>query len=554
MDNQLPSYSVSELCKIIDVLQPCMDDYLYIYDFTKDFYYISLQAQNRFALPSHCFYDVEASHARFVYPDDYGILMQDFAELKSGQKNVHNLQYRWISKNGSPIWINCRGKVMEENGKPSFLIGCINEIGKKQDADNVSGLLGMSGLKDFLNDFDMQSAFGFLLRLGLDDFKEINEKLGNDYGDFILKQTSACIKKCMREHQHLYRLTGDEFIVVDFSGRSKKQAVELYKDIRSAIDAFVESTHFEAVYTISGGILPCHPNQNYSFAELMKFSEFSLSEAKRKGKNCSYTFVMDDYQKFLRRRQITQLLRQSLNHDFEGFEVYLQPLFSLEKKSIFGAESLLRFHSDEIGDISPSEIIPILEDTGLIIPVGKWVLYRAIEMQKQISAIMPDFYVSINVSFIQIAKSNIITEIQNAVEYYDVNPNNVIIELTESGMINCDNRILKLWTRLRNKGIHLALDDFGTGYSNFHYLHELQPDIIKIDRSFTLKAMENDYEFHILSLMREMAQSLNIRMCIEGIETDEDKAKMDTLQPNYYQGYYFGKPCCFKEFLDLLKA
>lgn len=552
MENQLPSYSVSELCKIIDVLQPCMNDYLYIYDFKKDFYYISLQAQDRFALPSHCFYDVEANHAQFVYPDDYGALLQDLNLLKNGQKDVHNLQYRWISKSGSPIWINCRGKVMEESGKPAFLIGCINEIGKKQDADNVSGLLGMSGLKDFLNDFDMQTSFGFLLRLGLDDFKEINEKLGNDYGDLVLKHTSACIKQCMREGQHLYRLSGDEFIIIDLSGRSKKQAVELYKDIRTAIDAFVEATHFEAVFTVSGGVLPCHPNQSYSFTEMMKFSEFSLSEAKRKGKNCSYIFVMDDYQKFLRRRRLTQILRQSLNHDFEGFEVFLQPFYSPEQGQIFGAESLLRFHSEELGDISPAEIVPILEDTGLIIPVGKWVLHEALKMQKKIAATHPNFHVSVNVSYVQIAKSNIITEILDAVDLYDVNPNNVVIELTESGMLDCDRRITKLWTRLKNKGIHLALDDFGTGYSNFHYLNELQPDIIKIDRSFTAQAIESDYEFHLLSLMSDMSQSLNIKMCIEGIESDTEKEKMDTLDPSYYQGYYFGKPSNFQDFCQLL--
>lgn len=550
MENQLQSYSVSELCEIINVFSPSMDDYLYIYDLEKDFYYISSNAENRFALPSNQFYNAAATFAEFVHPDDYDVLLSEFEKLKSGTIKEHDFQYRMISKDKRAIWIHCRGIVhFDAEGHPEYLLGCLNEIGKKQEADNVSGLLGLKSLSNFIAEgFDTLSSFGFLLRLGIDDFKEINEKLGNDYGDLVLQQASSCIRQCLRPGQRLFRLTGDEFMVVDAEGHSKKHAVELYKDIRSTLEEFLNQSHFEAVFTISGGVLPIHPNQPYTFSEKMKFSEFSLSEAKHKGKNCSYIFNIDDYNSFLRRRKITQLLRKSLRQDFEGFKLYLQPLYDLRSEKIFGAESLLRFSCKELGDVPPTEIIPILEETGLIVPVGKWILHQALKMQKEIQKVIKDFHISINVSYVQIAKSNIISEIIEALELYDVDPSYVVIELTESGMLDSNMRVEKLWTRLRDKGIHLALDDFGTGYSNFHYLNELRPDIIKIDRSFTEQVLKDEYESHLLSLMSDMAQSLDIKMCIEGIEEAGEMDILSNMKPSYYQGFYFGKPCSFEDF------
>lgn len=200
--------------------------------------------------------------------------------------------------------------------------------------------------------------------------------------------------------------------------------------------------------------------------------------------------------------------------------------------------------------VAPAEFIPLLEETGLIIPVGKWMLNEALKICQNIQRVIPDFKISINVSYVQVVKSNILTDILNAVEYYHIPPSTVIIELTESGLLVLDNRITKLWARLKEKGIYLALDDFGTGYSNFHYLNDLKPDIIKIDRTFTIKAVTNDYEFKLLSLMSNMAHSLNLQICVEGVENTNELSRMKEVLPDYYQGYYFGKPCPFPEFQD----
>lgn len=548
METNFDHLSVPQLSKIIDILHPCMDDYLYVYDFINDYYYISPQAVKRFALPSHQFHDVLASHKKFVYPVDLYDLQEDLALMTSGKKEFHNMQYRWLSTSGEPIWINCRGYIINENDKPSYMVGCINEIGVKQKADNVSGLLGITSLQSYLTDHSYSLSHGYLLRLGLDDFKEINEKLGSDYGDMILRRTAECISSCLKPGQMLFRAVADEFLLLDIQDDYTKNAVSLYKAIRQKIDEFVEANHYEAVFTISGGILPCKNMQGHSFSDIMKLSEFSLNEAKREGKNRSYIFQQADYDKFLRRRRITQLLRQSVNHNFEGFEAYLQPLFDATTNTLYGAESLMRFRTEEFGMVSPVEFIPLLEETGLIMPAGKWMLHESLDLCQKIQTAHPGFRISINISYIQVMKSNIINEIISAVTSHGISPSNVIIELTESGILESDTRITKLVSNLKDNGIRLALDDFGTGYSNFHYLNELKPDIIKIDRSFTLKALENDYEYQLLSLMSNMVHSLNLKMCIEGIETTDDLTKMNQLSPDYCQGFYFGKPCPYEEF------
>ena len=192
----------------------------------------------------------------------------------------------------------------------------------------------------------------------------------------------------------------------------------------------------------------------------------------------------------------------------------------------------------------------MLEESGLIIPVGRWILYRALEACKEIQKVIPGFRVSVNVSYVQVLRSNILEDIIEGIKKYELAPSSLLIELTESGFLEENTNFIRFCEGLKEYGIPLALDDFGTGYSNFHYLSHLTPHTIKIDRSFTLKALKNDYEFGLLQHMADMTHSIDSKFCIEGIETKEELTKICKMGPDYIQGYYFGKPCAYESFVE----
>lgn len=550
MTEKLQHIPVKQLCDVIDLLHACMDDYLYVYDFKNDFYYISPHAVKRFALSENHFTDVFENHQKFVYHADIDDLEKELNELISGEREFHNMQYRWLDKEGQPVWINCRGYVVRDNANPPYMLGCINEIGVKQKADNVSGLLGETSLQSYLHDFSSYFPNGYILRLGIDDFKEINEKLGIEYGDMVLRQTAKCISEHILPGQKLYRVLTDEFILLDFIGGSTQDAKTQYRNIRRSLDRFIAENNYEAVFTISGGILDCRDLDDYSYSSVMKLSEFALHEAKRKGKNRCIPFNLEDYQKFLHKLELTQNLRKAVSNNFIGFEAYFQPIIRSELNELAGAEALMRFKDSDGKMVSPAEFIPILEETSLIIPVGRWMLHTVLKACKEIHKFFPTFTVSMNLSYVQIIKSDISNEILTAVEEYDISPEQIIVELTESGFLESDSYFSRMWNKLKDKGIRIALDDFGTGYSNFHYLQKLRPHIIKIDRSFTAKALENEYEYNLLSLMSDLVHNLNLKICIEGIETEEERLHLQQLSPDFSQGYHFGKPCSLDVFMD----
>lgn len=539
-------------CDAIDILAPCMYDYLYIWDFVGDWYCISPAAYERFLMPASRFHNVNASLKNCVCSADWGTLRKDVDRIfNEPEFDFHNLQYRWISRSGENVWINCRGHVIrDEEGTPLYLVGCINEIGKKQKADNVSGLLGESSFEEQINNVGIAGSDGFILRIGIDNFKEINENKGLDYGDMILRKTAECIDDALLLEQKLYKIVADEFIVIDFGGRDALAAKEMYGRICERIGRFIKDNRYEVFYTVSAGIKSFSGLNGASYNELMKLSEFALNEAKNGGRNKCYVYSEEDYRLFLQKKNLIRTMRRSVNNHFEGFEAYFQPIVDLKSGKVTHAETLLRFRTDETGSVSPAQFIPLLEESALIIPVGRWVLQQAAAACRVIRRRLPDFKISFNLSYVQVLKSNALNEILTLVEAADIEPGSIIVELTESGFLEANNNFTAFCEGLMSYDIPLALDDFGTGYSNFHYLYNLNPSIIKIDRSFTLKALKSDYEYNLLQHMSDMTHSIGSKFCIEGIETKEELDRIRKIDPDYIQGYYYGKPCPLSEFMD----
>ena len=578
MDPIMNSFSREQMEYIVELFNPCMDDYLYVFDLQKDCYKISKHATERFLLPGDNFDDAAKAHHTFVYSEDQSRLDDEFRRIMSGEIVFHNMHYRWLDRAGKPVWINCRGRVLNDaDGKPHFLVGCINEIGQKQKADNVSGLLGESSLSAYVEQFEDGLPDGFFLRIGIDDFRDINGDFGMEYGDYILKSTADCIAENIKPSQRLYRILADEFMVVDFSGGDMEAATELYKNIRKSLDTFIEENGYKSVFTISAGAVDTAKTSG-TYENIMKLSEYALNTAKDQGKNRCYIYMQEDYDVFLRKKQITRQLHHAVNPGFEGFETDYQPIVDTKTRRLVGAEALMRFSMPErcedgetkkeavcVGEdghdadekvhwerISPVEFIPLLEETGLIIPAGKWMLHQAISTCSRWQKYIPNFRININLSYVQVMKSRVLTEILTALRLYGLEPSAVGIELTESGYLDTNTHFQKLWDGLKKNGVLVILDDFGTGYSNLHCLGDLRPNYIKIDRSFTLKALNNQYEHDLMTQIITMTHKLDLTICVEGIETEDEFAKISELDPDYIQGFLFGKPQPAEEFYENL--
>ena len=551
------NYTFEKLRDIIECFDPCMDNYLYVYDIIQDLYFISERAQKRFALSSNCFTNAVEEHRKFVYSEDYDALKVELEEAARGERDRHNMQYRWLNKECVPVWINCRGKVLRESdGRPHFLIGSINEIGQQQKADNISGLLGEASFKSRMKAFGTKSVDGFVLRIGIDDFSDINERFGVEYGDRILKTVADDISSQLIGNQKAYRMTGDEFLIEDFAetnvfgiGPDENDANELFHRIRKAVDESICKSGYEAVYTISAGIISSESTPVKGYKELMKYSQFALSEAKKRGKNRAYQFQMEDYEKFLHRREILRSLREAVSLGYQGFELYFQPIVRAKDESLYAAEALLRIHDKNGNFISPAEAIPILEESGLIIPVGKWIIQNAFSMCTECRKYYPEFRVSINLSYVQILKSPLMMELKQMIEHSGISCSGIIVELTESGYLEGTPAVRSVWNDMKQLRIQIALDDFGTGYSNLMNISNLEPDIVKLDRGFTLKALSRSYEYQLMQYVIEMVHKLNQYVCVEGVETKEDLEKIKALGPDLIQGYYYSKPCSRDEFL-----
>ena len=271
------------------------------------------------------------------------------------------------------------------------------------------------------------------------------------------------------------------------------------------------------------------------------------------GGNGVYFFEKEDYELFLRKEKIKNALRNAVANGFEGFDVYYQPIMDCDSGHMIGAEALMRFsmYQDKKKEpVSPVEFIPLLEETGLILPAGRYVLDKAASMCHEMRQYIPDFKINVNISYIQMVKSDIWKDIHLSIEHYNLPPECLCAELTESGYTDMTSYFNTLRKKFEEKKMQFVLDDFGTGFSNLHCIVDMNPNYVKLDKDFTAKAMNNARDYELLNKIVELVHSIDIRICIEGVEKEEWYQKLKEIHVDYLQGYLFGKPCKKNQFLN----
>lgn len=542
---------------LFEIITESMDDYLYIFDLQDNTLEISQSASDRFMISQCIINNALTAVMKVVYEDDRRMLEKHLADVREGKEKVHNLHYRWLDKNGMPVWINSRGIVIDDNeGHARYLVGSMNETGNKRRADNVTGLLGGPEFIAYLRSQAENLSKGFLIHIGIDDFGSINSTRGAAYGDYILRSLAGCMNDCLSGRQRIYHLVADQYVIVDLEAASKEDTLKLKKRITDKLYEFIVAENYEAVFSISMGVIAAETFYE-GVEECGRKFEFALKQAKSMGKNGFYFFDENDYEAFQRKGRIIAALRNSIVNGCNGFEVYYQPIVDCRSEKIIGAEALMRFSmmaEDEQVSISPVEFIPLLEETGLIIPAGRYVLNEAAEMCSEMQQYIPGFKMNVNVSYVQIIQGKVEHDILTAIQNNSLKPESICIEMTESGFMDMTPSFCRFRKTLDDNNINFVIDDFGTGYSNFHCIRDMNPSYVKMDKDFTAKAMNDARDNELYRNIIPLVHSIDVRICAEGIEERDWYLKMKEMQVDYLQGYYFGRPCRKEQFIQQYTA
>jgi diguanylate cyclase (GGDEF)-like protein len=379
-----------------------------------------------------------------------------------------------------------------------------------------------------------ETKFGMLL-LDIDNLKNINDVNGQAAGDAIIKRSADVLRNFVSENAELFSMGGDEFMLLIENQKNSDT-------IGNITDAIFEA-FCNVNISISGGTA-VFPDDSEQGDELMRFADMAVHTAKQQGKNRFINFEIDMQKLFLQKMSLQAKLTTAVLSN--TFEQYYQPQFDIKTGELRGFEALIRWHDEEAGNISPSTFIPLAEESGLIVPIGKWVLNTALQKLKQwqtkynFTGIM-----SVNVSPVQMKHDDFLPSLADTLSKYDIAPDSVEIEITEGVMIDNMRMAVQTLAYIKNMGLRVSLDDFGTGYSSLSYLQMLPLDTLKIDKSFINDITASDgIQANITNSIISMVSKMGLDTIAEGVENASQLMLLEKFNCSIVQGFLRGKPMC----------
>ena len=422
--------------------------------------------------------------------------------------------------------------------------------------DVLTGLPNRALLSDRFTQIIVQaqrrgSSLGVLF-IDLDEFKLVNDTLGHAGGDDLLKETARRLKSCIRAGDTVARISGDEFAIILADLAQPEDAALVAQKIIDRLGAPFEVLAQEVFVTASIGIA-LFPNDGPDAETLLSGADAAMYRAKQSGRNAYQFFTAEINQRTRARAQLVTELRHALERG--EYALVYQPKIDLETGRPCGAEALLRWHHPKRGTVSPAEFVPALEKTGLIVPVGDWVLRRAcVDLKAWMAAGLPALPVAVNLSARQFRQPQLHLHICSVLKAEGVDPDLIELEITESQLMQEHDQAIRVMHALREAGIRIAIDDFGTGYSSLAYLTQFPISSLKIDRSFVKDVDSDASAAAIVRAIIEMAHTLGFTVIAEGVETAPQAAFLRRHGCEQAQGYLFARPIPVAEFTALIAA
>ncbi len=417
--------------------------------------------------------------------------------------------------------------------------------------DALSGLANRNSLKEYLqrliNDSNRKKEEFAFLFLDLDNFKTVNDSLGHNVGDELLKSIALIIKEVIRSNDFVARVGGDEFVVVLHEYNSVMELTNIIQRIQKSLSKpwLIQTNPI----TISSSVgIAIYPKDGNDMVSLMKHADIAMYEAKKDGK-ARYHFFTKELNKSVQDIiALDKAMRKALEDN--EYELYFQPKVDISSGNIVSCEALVRWISPTKGMIAPDVFIPLAEENGFIIELGEWIYKQAMKQSAMWKAKGIELKISINISSKQLLHADFSTQFLEALKAANVETSAVDIEITEYIFLNQNENNLEIVNQLHDSGITISLDDFGTGYSSLSYLKKFPIDYIKIDKSFLDDYNTKDGSVFVQTIVK-MGQTLNIKIVAEGVEKEAQVTYLKSLGCDEYQGYVYSKPLCVREFEDL---
>jgi len=477
--------------------------------------------------------------------------------------DMTNLQMHAHTRSGAivPVEIKVSRMTLDDQPKLTVVVRDVSERARSEERmwrlahfDELSGLpnrlLFRQLLEQAIRDANRERKSIAVLFVDLDRFKLINDAAGHDNGDMVLRQVAGRLRQCLREADLLSRFGGDEFAAllreIDDPEAARATAQRVLASVSQPYDINGETYHLSASIGIS-----IYPGDSPDATALLRNAELAMYRAKDQGKNNFQFHSPQMNARSLEYVVLERSLRRAI--ELDEFMIHFQPQVDLVNGRIVGAEALLRWNLPEVGMIPPVKFIPLAEETGLIVPIGRLVLLRACVAARQWrEAGLHDFRVAVNLSPRQFNQSELVLDVINILEDSGLPPQNLELEITESMVMANPEHATAILRELRGVGVHLAIDDFGTGYSSLGYLKSFPVHTLKIDRSFIKDVPADPDDVAITHAIIAMGHSLRLNVVAEGVETAEQFEFLREHGCDFMQGYLVGKPMPAEEFGRLL--
>ncbi len=526
---------------------------------------------------SHCFVDVNATACRLMGYEREAFLHADmrpgvaltrlhdlYSKLLAGDQSGAMAELLLQRSDGSSVSVEVQRRTLR-SGSTWILVAVARDISERKEAqqrllklahfDTLTGLPNRSQFYEALNHAIAQArehqwAVGVLF-LDIDRFKTVNDTLGHPVGDELLRQFSNRLVDCLRMRDTIGRFGGDEFAAILMLSEGAHSAVAVVDKIRDALRGAFDLKGHEVTVTASIGIA-IYPDDGDDADTLIQYADTAMYRAKEAGRDAFRFFTAEMNEQSLARLDMENALRHAIEND--EFVLYFQPKVHIASGRISGAEALIRWQRPGHGMVSPALFVPVLEDAGMIVPVGNWVIQEACRRISEWgkSGIGP-VHLSVNVSGIQFFIGSLEDEVRGALKKYDIAPDLLELELTESCLMSNAESTISVLSNLKALGIKISVDDFGTGYSSLAYLKRFPIDKLKIDIAFVREVTSNPDDAAIVLAIIQMAHSLKLKVVAEGVEKEAQLAYLRRHNCDEMQGYYFSRPVPLEEFTQMLR-